>query len=173
MAEQYPSVQPDNASPLYQVADYAASAFAKGMGSSGEQAGIIFRRPDGQHVYSTVAPQTLHDKFAIRALMPHGYQIAGIVHSHPGSDWDGQQFSPDDLATATKMNVPSYILFLKDNSMRKYVPGQTQTSMVGDKLGQKKVAYGDPLAAEQPQSPLQQASGQTAQPTGALAALQQ
>src|SRR6267142_2802439 len=166
MSEQYPSVQPNSASPLFKAADHAADMVSRGFNGAGnEQAAIIFRRPDGQHIYSTVAPQTLHDKFAIRALMPKGYQISGIVHSHLGNDSDGQLFSPDDLQTAAKMNVPSYVRFIKDGSIRKFTPGQTQTTLMGDRLGQKKVAYGDPVEAYQDAQADPGALSQAAPPT--------
>lgn len=175
MADQYPAVQPDSASPLFKAADYAADMVSRGFGHSvNEQAAVIFRRPDGQLVYSTVAPQTLHDQFALRAQMPRGYQIAGIVHNHLGGDWQGQQFSPEDLATASRMNVPSYIRFTQNNSIRKFTPGKTQTSTMGDKLNQKKIAYGDPVDAYQdpPPSPLQVAASSVSDPsTGALSAV--
>lgn len=178
MPDQTPAVTPDSSSPFFSLPDAAADAVSKifGGNSGTEQAAVIFRRPDGSHVYSTVAPQVLHDKFALRAQMPAGYKLSGIVHSHPGDDDDGQQFSSQDLDTATKLGVPSYVRFLRDNSIRKYVPGQTHTSFMGTGFNRQKVAHGDPLTAEPaPQSsPLQQATGQTdSQPTGALAALQQ
>jgi Domain of unknown function (DUF4329) len=122
-------VRPDTGSPGYDSVDAAADAVSKSFGSNPdrEEAAVVFQRPDGTHVYSTVAPQDEHDNFALRAQMPKGYKLSGIVHSHPGDDDNAQWFSPKDLETAHSLNVPSYVRYLKDSSIRRYTPGKTKT----------------------------------------------
>lgn len=88
----------------------------------------------------------------MKAQMPKGWKISGIVHSHPGQDDAGQLFSPQDLAAAKQVGTPSYIRFLKDDSIRRYTPGKTQTQLYspngeGHTLTGIRVSKGDPLDA--------------------------
>lgn len=121
---------------------------------AGEQAGVILKSPDGK--FHTSGPVTsAHDNFGLRIQMQKGWQLAGIYHTHPGEDELGQYFSPQDLQTAAALKVPSYVRFQKDGSVRKYVPGQTQTqqmAQVGNKFGMK-VATGDAVPAPQQNAP--------------------
>lgn len=149
-----PAVTLDPASPIFRTADAAANAvsrdFAKQIQS--EQAAVVFQHPDGTYRYSTVAPQDTHDAFALRAQIPQGHKLAGIVHSHPGTDADGQVFSPHDLDVSNQLKLPSFIRFNNDNSIRKYVPGVTatqNTQVPGNKFGVK-TAAGDALAQDPP-----------------------
>lgn len=89
-----------------------------------EQAGVLFQRPDGQYGRSTTIASTQHDHFKLSAQVPQGHKIAGIFHTHLGSDRNAQFFSPDDIEMANQLKVPSYIRFA-DGSVRKYVPGKT------------------------------------------------
>lgn len=142
-------VTPDDASPSYQLPDQAADAISKDFGSKDiEQAGVVFKKPDGTYSYSTVAPSQQADTFALRARMPQGYSLAAIVHSHPGNDADGQVFSGNDLDVADQLKVPSFVRFNKDNSIRKYTPGVTKTQrqrMVSSMQSQR-TAQGDPIS---------------------------
>lgn len=89
-----------------------------------EQAGVLFQRPDGKYGRSTTIASTQHDHFKLSAQVPQGHKIAGIFHTHLGSDRNAQFFSPDDIEMANQLKVPSYIRFA-DGSVRKYVPGKT------------------------------------------------
>lgn len=149
-----PSVALDPNSPSFATPDAAADAVSKGFGKipKYEQAAILIQKPDGSYAYSTVAHQKDHDNFALQAAIPHGHKLAGIVHSHPGDDDNGQVFSPHDLDVADQLKVPSFVRFLKDDSVRSYTPGKTKTSFIkqaGTKL-QSRVADGDPIAQIQP-----------------------
>lgn len=175
---QPPAVTLDGASPVYHTIDGAANAVSGPFAAQqqNEQAAVIIRRPDGSYAYSTVAPQTDHDKFALRALLQKGYTMAGIVHSHPGTDAMGQVFSPQDLGTADQMKVPSFVRF-SDGSIRKYVPGVTHTQpyqVSGNRFGIKS-AQGDQIdmgADNPPPGALAAAAPPDSQP-GALVAAQQ
>lgn len=143
----------DAASPSYATADAAADAVSKAFPQQkdAEQAAVLFQRPDGTYGYSTVAPQEDHDNFQLRAQIPKGHKLAGIVHSHPGQDSLGQVFSPKDLDVSDQLKVPSFIRFNNDNSIRKYVPGTTstqRTSISGNAFGVR-TAKGDAIAQEQ------------------------
>lgn len=173
MPAQGPIVTPDTNSPAHGSPDEAADAVSKSFGGTptGEQAAVIFQRPDGSHVYSTIAPQTDHDSFALRAQMPKGYKLSGIVHAHPGQDDQGQVFSPNDLNVANQLKVPSYIRFLKDNSIRKYTPGKTATQdyrMDGQVKSLKtwQVAKGDPLDNAGSTAPAQAQNSSTVEVSG-------
>lgn len=146
------SISVDPNSPTFDHPDYAASALSKNFGTtkSGEHAGVIFQRPDGKYVYSTVTPQS-GDTFSLKASVPSGYKLAGIVHSHPGDDDDAGYFSPTDVDVANQLKLPSYIRFLKDDSMRKFVPGVTKTQRIGG-FGSQIVAQGDPISSPPPPS---------------------
>lgn len=153
MANKPPSqlVTLDPDSPEFDDPASAADAVSRDFGKlkDVEQAAVVIKKPNGKYGYSTVAPQTTHDSFALRAGLPKDHSIAGVVHSHPGADALGQVFSPQDLNVADKLGVPSYIRFINDNSIRQYQPGQTKTQNTptpGDRFGMgTKSAVGDPL----------------------------
>jgi hypothetical protein len=145
-----PTVSLDPNSPSFDTPDAAADAVSKDFGKDqrNESAAVVIQRPDGSYGYSTPAPQKDHDNFALKAALANGHKIAGIVHSHPGTDDNGQVFSQHDLEVAEAMKVPSFVRFLKDDSVRKYVPGTTKTSWLstpGTRL-KARVATGDPIA---------------------------
>jgi hypothetical protein len=120
-------VTPDEKSPAYGTPDEAANEVSKSFKQTPdkEQAAVLFQRPDGKHVYSTVAPSDSHDNFGISARMPKDWRVSAVVHSHPGEDANAALFSPRDVEVAHRLNVPSYIRFLNDDSIRKYTPGVT------------------------------------------------
>jgi hypothetical protein len=136
-------VTPLNQGPTFESLDQAAHEVSKDFGKQPdvEQSAALFKGPDGRYAYSAAVSNSDHDNFGMRVGLPKGVTLAGIVHSHPGSDDLGQYFSPGDLSVANQLKVPSYIRFLKDNSIRRYTPGQSSTSYL---LGSR-VARGDSL----------------------------
>lgn len=158
----------DPESPAFDTPDQAASALADKFKSDKdavlEKAGVLFKGPDGKFRYST-SIQGQDDRFALAAQVPQGHQMAGIVHSHPGKDREGQVFSPNDVGTAEQLKVPSFVRFLNDGSTRKYTPGKTKTqkmSLAGNPYAGVKVAQGDPLdepPTAPPAAPAQDAQG--------------
>lgn len=117
-----------------------------------EQAGVIYGNPDGKYAYSLPVTQHARDNFALKTQLENGMKMAGIWHTHPGDDDFGQVFSPRDIQVAEQLKVPSYVLFLKDHSIRKYVPGQTPTQLIRTpgSLEQLKVAKGLGLSNPEP-----------------------
>lgn len=182
-----PTAHLDPTSPQHQSLDLAAHGFRKTLKAldDSEQAGIIYKDANGQYRYSIPTTQSEHDSFALQAAVNKDQQIAGIFHTHPGTDDLGQVFSPDDLAVANQLKVPSYVLFLKDGSLRKYIPGQTPTQqmakMGGSRVNTLATSRGEPVQPPptspfplDPASALQQGLAGTLppQPTNPLQGLQ-
>lgn len=113
-----------------------------------ESAGVIYKGPDGKYARSVATTQKLRDGFALKTQTQKGDSLAGIWHVHPGDDAEGQVFSPNDIAMAKQLNVPSYVLFQKDGSIRKYVPGKTSIydQPGADRMARNaKISKGDPV----------------------------
>lgn len=143
-----PKITLDPDSPAHDTLDAAARALSGKFNkkSGNETAGMLFKDPDGKYRYSVTAPGS-EDKFELHIAVPKGYSVAGIVHSHPGIDERGQVFSPNDLDIAHQLKVPSYVNFLKDDSMRRYTPGVSKIQPM-DNVGSRMplhVSMGDPL----------------------------
>lgn len=116
-----------------------------------EQAGLLLVSPDGKYTSTLPVSQNHHDDFTLQMQLKKGWKVAGVFHTHPSAgkhDTDANYFSPGDLDTATKFKVPSYILFLGDRSVRKYVPGKSETSEIFGPKGKLTVAKGDELPPE-------------------------
>lgn len=151
MPKTFAVASPDPNSPAFDSPAEAADAVSKSFSSTpdSETVAAIFQRPDGKHVYSTTSIHA-HENFELHARMPKDWRLSGTVHSHPGDDPAAQWFSPQDLDAAKQANVPGYIRFLKDDSIRQYVPGKTQTQLYspqgeGHTLTGIRVSRGDPL----------------------------
>lgn len=158
MPNPYPLAKVDPNDPGQGDLDTSAWSVLHGIGDDDqESAGLIMQHPSGQYYYTAPIPSQQHDHFALRAAVQQGWKIAGIYHTHPGNDADGQLFSPDDLQMASQLKVPSYIKFMKDGAIRKYIPGQTASSnqpAEGNKFI-RKVASGDPVDSAGIQARLQ------------------
>lgn len=130
MPKPFPAVAPINNSPAFDSLDQAAHEVSRDFGKQPkiEQSAALFQRPDGKFSYSAAVTNADHDTFGMRVQLPKGTALAAIVHSHPGTDDLGQYFSTNDIDIANQLKVPSYIRFLRDDSIRKYVPGQTSTT---------------------------------------------
>jgi hypothetical protein len=130
MPNPFPIVSPVAQGPVFDSLDQAAHEVSKDFGKqpSVEQSAALFKRSDGKYQYSNAVTNSDHDNFGMRVQFPQGVTLAGVVHSHPGNDELARYFSPNDLNIANQLKVPSYIRFLKDNSIRKYTPGQTATT---------------------------------------------
>ena len=130
MPNQFPIVGPHPQSPAFDSLDQAAHEVSGGFDkkSKTEQSAALFRRADGKYLYSAPVTNSDHDNFGMRVQLPQGVTLAGVVHSHLGQDDLGQYFSPNDLNIANQLKVPSYIRFMRDDSVRRYTPGQTSTT---------------------------------------------
>lgn len=130
MPKSFPIVSPLAQGPAFDSLDQAAHEVSKDFGKQPkvEQSAALFLRPDGKYAYSSAVTNSDHDNFGMRVQLPKGTTLAGIVHSHPGDDDLGQYFSTNDINVANQLKVPSYIRFLRDDSIRRYTPGQTATT---------------------------------------------
>lgn len=151
-----PKVKIDPNSPVFDTVDAAADARSRDFSSNpNEQIAVVVRRPDGKYVYSGTAPGR-NDSSSLTALLPKGHTLAGIVHSHPGQEQSAGVFSPGDIATAGALKLPSYVRFGHDNSIRKFVPDKTKTTILAGadpEQGVLRVSYGDPLDLPQTAAP--------------------
>ena len=148
--KKFPVVSPlSNVAPLDNL-DRAAHEVSKDFGKQPdiEQSAALFRTPEGKYVYSAAVTNSDHDNFGMRVQLPQGVTLAGVVHSHPGKDQLAGVFSPNDLSIANQLKVPSYIRFLKDNTLRRYTPGQTSTTYMPG-IGAH-ISRGDGVTVPQP-----------------------
>jgi hypothetical protein len=150
MPKPFPAVAPLDKSPTFDSLDQAAHEASRDFGKQPkvEQSVALFAHPDGKYTYSASVTNADHDNFGMRVQLPKGTTLAGIVHSHPGTDDLGQYFSANDINVANQLKVPSYIRFLRDDSIRRYTPGQTSTTNLRG-YGTH-VAVGDPLTLPSP-----------------------
>jgi len=114
-----------------------------------EHAGVILQDPNGKYYYTKPITSSKHDAFEVHAGLQKGWKLAGIYHTHPGKDKDGQVFSPDDLNVAAQLKVPSFVRFA-DGSIRQYQAGKTPTqqwAQPGTHMTSK-VARGEDLPPE-------------------------
>lgn len=132
LKEKMPAAALDPTSPWLPDLDSAVHEAIKRSGAiaDNEQSGIIYKNTDGQFAYSIPLTSARQDDFALRAQIPQGQALAAIWHSHPGKDSLAGYFSPHDIEMATKLNVPSYIRFNSDGSIRSFTPGKTKLSSV-------------------------------------------
>jgi len=130
MPKPFPVVAPWDKSPTFDSLDQAAHEASRDFGKQPkiEQSVALFLRPDGKYSYSSAVTNADHDNFGMRVQLPKGTTLAGILHGHPGNDDLGQYFSSNDINVANQLKVPSYIRFLRDDSIRRYTPGKTSTT---------------------------------------------
>lgn len=170
MADTIPLAELDPQADWHPDADTAAMRAVASLGKSrgNERAGVLFKNPNGKFSYSSPVEQN-RDNFSLRVKPDPGHAIAGIFHTHPSNDQASQVFSPGDIDMANRLKVPSYVLFEKDGSVRKYVPGKTQTRdvAVSGSFKTQKVADGDPVTAAPALPPAKTAATAPASPDDA------
>lgn len=120
-----------------------------------EQAGAIFQNPQGLYGYSRPITMQDRDNFAFDVKSGAEQKLAAFWHTHP-SDMRGDDsgfFSPNDLDVANKLDIPSYIKFLADGSLRRYTPKKTRTltRRVAGSMASIRVSRGDEVVLIPPQ----------------------
>lgn len=95
----------------------AALAAAIPLSTKFEHGGALYSLDS---CYGFTAPQTSGKRTSVelRVALPKGAHLAGIYHTHPGKKADAHTFSADDVATQRRLNVPSYIGVVIDDSLR-------------------------------------------------------
>jgi hypothetical protein len=132
LKDKIPLAAQDPTSQIYDNLDSSAYGFKGALdpANKSEQAGVMYVDADGKYRMSIPTTQRRTEGFALRMQPPEGSKAAGIFHTHPGNDADSQMFSPNDLAVADKLKIPSYVMFTKTGEIRRYTPGVTKTHRV-------------------------------------------
>jgi proteasome lid subunit RPN8/RPN11 len=88
-----------------------------------EYSGLLLKRvSDGTYSYTVPVPGS-EESFEVTASYdPKQFSMAGIYHTHPGVGESTHYFSPADIDTARKLNLPSFILPHSDGQMRRFDP---------------------------------------------------
>lgn len=120
-----------------------------------EQAGAIFQNTAGLYGYSLPITMRDRDNFAFDVKSGGDQKLAAFWHTHP-ADMRGDDsgfFSPNDLSVANQLNIPSYIKFLADGSLRRYTPKKTHTltRRVAGSMTPIRVSRGDEVILIPPQ----------------------
>jgi len=94
--------------------------------SSNEWAGVIVQIKD-KFFYTCPVSSGEFSTFTVRAAFPKSAKLVAIYHSHPGTEYAGEYFSPDDVAVAKQLNLPSYIGVLTSHNIHRYIPSKDST----------------------------------------------
>jgi proteasome lid subunit RPN8/RPN11 len=145
LKDKIPAATLDPTSGAYDNLDSAAEEFYKNLGEHDpktENAGVLYVDSSGK--YRMSIPTVQHDEgFKLRIPATPEEKLAGIFHTHPGTDQTAQWFSPNDIDVAGQLKVPSYVYFENNHEMRKYVPGVTKTEMHNIDYKRQTVSRGD------------------------------
>ena len=100
------------------------------QGNKLENGGAIFQNGDGQYCYSIPVSSKQGEHIQFNVTPPTGTKLAAIYHTHPDG-LDSGSFSPDDVDTANKLKMTSYIKALKSGAIKRFDPGVTPTRSGG------------------------------------------
>lgn len=94
-----------------------------------EQSGAIYKNKEGEFCYSVPVPGK-EKSFQFKTDQSGGLKFDGIYHTHPSSGHNdfgvsSDNFSPDDVAIANRMNRDSYIRVDRTGETKKFSPGVT------------------------------------------------
>lgn len=123
---------------------YAAKAAREKFANKAEAITIVYEH-DGKFFFAPPTTTKRGDSKAQGAFkIPKTAVVRGIVHNHPEGR-ESDRFSPDDLAMAEKLKVPSAIVFGGSNpTIRLFTPGQTKIE--SDPRRRLKWSMGDSFA---------------------------
>jgi proteasome lid subunit RPN8/RPN11 len=109
---------------LDQAAVAAEQACEKISFDSGYEFGGVLLERDGKYYYTIASTSKDPTHFEIRAAFPSTYKLAGLYHTHPGTDADSRWFSPEDVRVAGVLRVPSYIgVQFENGAVRRFTTG--------------------------------------------------
>lgn len=114
---------------------YASQAAREIGANKREFISLVYQTPGGE--FRFVAPQGGKSNRYVKQKLayPKDAKLMAIVHNHPGADEvDGyagmhSAFSPDDIQMARTLKLPSYIVFGRDMSMRRFDPAKDSPSV--------------------------------------------
>jgi len=129
---------------LDQAAVAAEQACEKISFDSGYEFGGVLLERDGKYYYTIATTSKLPDHFEIRAAFPSTYKLAGLYHSHPGTDADSRWFSPEDVRVAGVLRVPSYIgVQFENGAVRRFTTGMHTEIEPNANYKQGRIALGE------------------------------
>lgn len=99
-----------------------------------EWAGAILETPAGQFVVTAPA-QGSEEHFRLVIEIPAGDKLVGLYHTHPAGDWQGggdDLFSPNDVAVADRLHIPSFIWVQRTGAVKEFQPGISFVSYDGE-----------------------------------------
>lgn len=115
--------------PSSQDAAIAALNFVRHQAANREWMGAILREMGSKGAdYRYTLPQAGNaDNFDVKLSVPATDTLAALYHTHPPLDArpSDVDFSPNDVATANALKVPSYIWVGYDGKARVYIPGKS------------------------------------------------
>lgn len=98
-----------------------------------EWAGVIVEQ-DGKYGY-TIPQRGEEDQFSITVRLLPSQKLAAIYHTHPDdtSDPDAtDMFSPQDIAIARQLNLPSFIWVQAAQHVREFIPGEPVNDILSE-----------------------------------------
>lgn len=105
-----------------QLAMKAAAQELKTISITNEVAGAIYLY-NNKYYYTLGVTQSCSDCIDYKIALPHNAKLVALYHSHPG-DKGADDFSPDDLNLAKRLNTAMYVVVLKtDNVIGYKLPG--------------------------------------------------
>lgn len=88
---------------------------------------ILFNPASGQYAYTATVGQEDAAHFWAAVRVPAGWQLDSLYHTHPQGP-QSSLFSEDDISTAQRLKVPSYVLSRYDNRIRRFDPASSRVS---------------------------------------------
>ena len=129
---------------LDQAAVAAEQACEKISFDSGYEFGGVLLERDGKYYYTIASTSKDPTHFEIRAAFPSTYKLAGLYHTHPGTDEDSRWFSPEDLRVAGVLRVPSYIgVQFENGAVRRFTTGMHTEIEPNANYKQGRIALGE------------------------------
>ena len=122
----------------------AALSIAMARSEEHEYAGAIFRLK-GRYFYSEPVTNGQRKGCVYDAEAPAGSRLVGIYHTHPPHELD-EYFSAEDVLTAQRLRVKSYLGVVAKGHVRVFDPARMQPSFIWRKEDYGRMSPGKLLA---------------------------
>lgn len=138
----------------------AFSSRATDMATTQEEAlsralAVMLAKPDQAKEYATAIIQSPEgfmfapivcgdgDSFSLKVALHKSQRIVALLHTHPGTGGANHYFSPQDVAMAQQLSVPSFIYIVETEQAKEFVPGQDRlSSSLNGRLTTNHIALG-------------------------------
>ena len=111
---------------------------------SGYEFGGVLLERDGKFYYTIAQTNKDTTHFELRVSFPSTYRLAGLYHSHPGTEESARWFSPEDVRVAGVLRVPSYIgVQFEGGAVRKFVTGMHTEAEMNANYKPGRIALGE------------------------------